>query len=70
MWQLYMLIMVWHGNSTFGGPIVVDGFKTETACINHSQKIAQNTPQAIDLYKYSPDAKPKVVHAVCVKLEK
>jgi hypothetical protein len=67
MWQLYMLLAVWNGNGSIGGPIIVDGFKTEVACIAHMKKIEEVTPKELEkLFK------PTVAFpfAKCIKVEK
>ncbi len=68
MWELFAVLVIWNGNATYGGPIVVDGFKTEQACIAHAEKMKKTLPA-----KYArsllPDAVPKFESTNCIKKE-
>ncbi len=69
MWQLYMILMVWNGNASYGGPIVISGFKTEDACYAHAEKLKKSTPKELERGTININAKPKFEHIDCVKLE-
>lgn len=67
MWQLYMILFVNAGTASFGGPLIIDGFKTETACVAHMKKIEDATPKVkllFDTDKYIFASK------TCLKVEK
>lgn len=68
MWQLYMIMFVGWGTSSYGGPIIVDGFKTEAACIAHGQKIINATPKEFPVL--ISGQKPEFKLTTCLKVEK
>lgn len=70
MWQLYVIIAVLHGNASFGGPMIVDGFATEATCQTHLAKLKENTPQVFDNGKWIPDGKVKFIHEACIRVDK
>lgn len=70
MWQLYAIIMVWSGTSSIGGPVIVDGFATEAACLTHLSKLKENTPQSIDHGKWLPEGRARFVHEKCIHVDK
>lgn len=47
MYTLVMVMLIWGGNASTGGPIVVDGFKTKDACLTHAEKIKNSVPKVI-----------------------
>ena len=47
MYTLVMVMLIWGGNASTGGPIVVDGFKTKDACLTHAEKIKSSVPKVI-----------------------
>ena len=67
MWQLFIIVAVWNGNATYGGPLIVEGFKTEAACYAHSQKITKSLPEVF--HQRIVDAKPRVSFITCIKKE-
>jgi len=72
MWQLFMiLVSLGPYASSGGGPIVIDGFRTEQACLAHKDRIVNNTPQRVDLDSvFLADIQFKYVTAACIKVDK
>lgn len=66
MWQLYMVLLVKAGSSSIGGPMIIDGFKTEVACIAHMKRIEDATPKESFLWQ----AKYEFLVKTCMKVEK
>ncbi len=69
MWELVMLVGVMSGNATYGGPIVVEGFKTEAACIAHAEKIKSKLPKSLPRGSMFVDARVAVEHVSCTKVD-
>ena len=67
MWELVMIIVVGYGYSTYGGPLVVDGFKTKEACMAHAEKIKAAIPQEFER-RYSNTVN-RVEFSDCIKKE-
>lgn len=68
MWQLYMVLAVWYGNASIGGPIIVDGFKTEVACVSHMKKIEDATPK--EKFGLLDSGRYEFLVKTCVKIDK
>lgn len=65
-WQLFMILVVYNANATYGGPVVVDGFKSQEACIAHAEKIKKMTPDTFPR-NWSPNAKLSYEYVGCVR---
>lgn len=71
MWQLYMLIAVGSGNSTFGGPYIIDGFETKAACVAHMNKVEPVVAREIEAKGFFYHGiSSKVIAKSCIKVEK
>lgn len=68
MWELFAILVIWNGNATYGGPIVVEGFKTEKACYAHADKMKAILPEKFSR-NLLPDAVPKFESVKCIKKE-
>lgn len=66
MWQLFAVLIVWNGNATYGGPVVVEGFKTEKTCYEHAEKMKKSLPEKFSRNMF-PDAIPKFESIKCIK---
>lgn len=69
MWQLFAILGVFNGYSTYGGPIIVEGFKTEAACYAHAEKLKRTLPHDFKRNAIIPDAVPRFEHIACVQKE-
>ena len=69
MWELFIVLTVFNGNATFGGPIVVEGFKTEKACYAHAEKMKKSLPEKFTRGAITPDAIPRFESVKCIKKE-
>ncbi len=69
MWQLFAILLVGGGQFSYGGPIIVEGFKTEKSCYAHAEKLKQTLPESFKRKAIVPDAVPKFEHIVCIKKE-
>ncbi len=69
MWQLLIILEVFNANFTYGGPIVVEGFKTEAACYAHAEKLKRTLPQYLKSNAVIPRAVPRFEHVACVQKE-
>lgn len=67
MWELVMIIVVGFGNATYGGPLIVDGFKTKEACMAHAAKIHAAIPREFD--RRFGDTTNRVEFSDCIKKE-
>ena len=68
MWELFAILVIWNGNATYGGPIVVEGFKTEQSCYAHADKMKASLPKKFSR-NLLPDAVPKFESVKCIKKE-
>jgi hypothetical protein len=60
-----MVLVVWHGNSSTGGPLIVDNLPTEAVCKQRMAQIEAATPRALD--GYIIDMRPKFVVKACIQ---
>ena len=68
MYTLIMVLAILHGNQSYGGPIVKDGFKTEASCMAYAAKI--KAAIAPSYYRSSwPDTKNMFEQITCVKMD-
>ena len=66
MWELFIVFLVLDGNATYGGPIVVDGFKTESSCYAHAEKMKGVLPGGFHR-TILRDAIPRFESVKCIK---
>lgn len=64
---LYMILFVAHGNASYGGPLVLDVFKTEEACVAFADKIIKATPKVIETSVPLFNQKPDIKVVECIK---
>ena len=68
MYTLIMVLVILNGNSTYGGPIVKDGFKTEAACMAYAAKIKAAIVPSYER-PLSPDTKNRFDQITCIKMD-
>jgi hypothetical protein len=68
MYVLLMVVAILNGNATYGGPVVIDGFATETACQAFAAKYAKDLPHEFN-HKFMTNTRNAVVHVACLKKE-
>lgn len=67
MYTLIMMILVFEGNYTYGGPVVVDNFKTKESCEEFVKEYRSKLPARFPRPKLHIDTVNSVDHFVCVK---
>ena len=67
MYVLIMVVAILNGNATYGGPVVIDGFATETACRAFAAKYSKDLPHGFN-HKLV-NTRNTVVHVACLKKE-
>lgn len=66
MYTLIMIVLIWHGNASFGGPVAVDGFKTKESCEAFAKEYESKLPKSFPR-KYLSDTTNSVQHFTCIK---
>jgi hypothetical protein len=70
MYVLIMVVAILNGNATYGGPIVIDGFATETACLAFAAKYSNDLPNGFEnSERGTGPTRNSVVHVACLKKE-
>jgi NaMN:DMB phosphoribosyltransferase len=70
MYVLLMVVAILNGSATYGGPVVIDGFATETACLAFAAKYTKELPQGFEKSERGTGpTRNSVVHVACLKKE-
>lgn len=65
MYTLIMIVSIWYGNATYGGPVSVDNFKTEKECLAFADDYIKKLPKEFD--RRLTNTRNSVEHATCIK---
>ena len=68
VYTLIMVLVIWYGDASYGGPIVKDGFKTEAACLAYAAKIKASIAPSYER-PLSPDTKNRFDQITCIKMD-
>lgn len=67
MYTLIMIVAIWNGNATYGGPVSVDNFKTEKECLAFAEDYAKKLPKSFERSLLMANTRNSVEHVTCNK---